>query len=149
MKKRIGIAGIALIAFGIDWGMQQIVIIRSPSINPTLLVKSSITPKKGDYITFDFDDRYFNPETVKLTKKIACYAGDELRTEYPFYYCNDKLVATAMAFDGQGEALSHFEFNGIIPDGYALPLGDTHGSYDGRYWGFVELKNVTKVIPIL
>src|SRR5690606_5493705 len=119
----------------------------TPSIKPSFLLKSDTPPARGDYVLFTRDDRYLADTPVRVTKRLACMPGDQLDTDYPWYYCNDQLIATALTHDGKGKPLAHFEYSGQIPAGQAFVVGDTNGSYDSRYWGFIALEQLHTVRP--
>lgn len=129
--------------------LPYVVIPVSGSIHPSLLIKlPSIRPVKGDYVTFPLEIDRFKDRHLILTKKIGCMSGEKLESRGGAYFCNGDYLGTALDKDGNGNPLSRFEFNGIIPNNKAFLIGDNPNSYDSRYWGFSSVKNAIYSLPI-
>jgi len=121
----------------------------SNSIRPSLLLKvSMVTPKKGDYVTFELMNDKLKGGRAYLTKRIGCVAGDKLENRSGAFFCNGNFMAIALEKDGYGNPLSQFSFNGIIPDNKAFMIGDDPRSYDSRYWGLTSKDKVVYSFPI-
>ncbi len=128
--------------------MNNVVVVLTPSIEPSLLIKTNDEVKKGDYILFDIQHDLISSKTVQLTKKVACIAGDKLTTvDTIHFYCNGNPIGTAREYDLSGNTkLPVFKFNdGVIPDGHAFVQGSHFASFDSRNWGFVKLSESTKL----
>ena len=108
------------------------------------------TLTKGDYVTIShFTQDIDDCSPCKLTKKIACTEGEKLTVIGSQFFCNERLVATAKALSLKGKPLTHFEWDGKIPPGKLFLTGSHKDSYDGRYFGFKEKKDVeTIAVPI-
>lgn len=120
------------------------------SVNHRLGILSDTPPKKGDYVRFPFQHPLvLNNSEVLLTKRIACGAGDVVKTVGSEIHCNGQKMAVALAKTASGKALTPYAFAGPIPAGQVLLLGDTEDSFDGRYWGLVSLNGLQRVIPLI
>ncbi|MBU0993396.1 MAG: S26 family signal peptidase [Proteobacteria bacterium] len=106
--------------------------------------------RKGEYVTvphFTKDIENCNP--CRLTKKIACVEGDELTVTGNQFFCNHEWVATAKEISLKGKPLVHFEWNGTIPERKLFLAGSHKDSYDSRYFGFKEKKDVEVIaVPL-
>ncbi|QLI60492.1 S26 family signal peptidase (plasmid) [Aeromonas media] len=121
----------------------------SSSVRPSLLIKlSGVTPKKGDYVTFELHNDKLKGGHAFLTKRVGCVAGDTLENRAGAFFCNGDFMVIALDKDGYGRALSQFIFNGIIPANKAFMVGDNPNSYDSRYWGLTPLDNAVYSFPI-
>lgn len=102
----------------------------------------------GQTISFKFDvknDRYYEHKH-NFIKTIKCKEGDYLQNDNGLFKCNDKIIGVAMPTDSQGRAVDNFIFNGKIEKDKYFVMGTAANSYDSRYWGFVDRKNITGVI---
>jgi len=127
------------------------------SVNGRLGYLSAGQPSKGDYVHFLFSHDLLagrqDMEAARdkltqqfwLTKKLVCVPGDQLKTIARDLYCNGEKIATALQRTGSGKPLAVFLWNGAIPEGKALVLGDSEASFDSRYWGFVDIEKLKKV----
>ncbi len=91
-------------------------------------------------------DRFYPNEV--LVKKVVCMEGDHLVVKDREYYCNGKYLCTAKKFSRRGERLENFKFNGKIPQGMLFLMGPHKDSYDSRYYGFIPIDKVSKVLPL-
>ena len=107
--------------------------------------------KKDTFVLFDVYTK-LAPDCwpSQVVKKIACAQGDILRVERRDFYCNEEYVGTAKPCARDGAPLQAFEFNGVIPDGKLFVVGACVDSYDSRYIGFIEKKDIKAVVvPII
>ena len=125
--------------------------------------------KKGDYVVFKLTKRgayYKNYKGKRLIKKIVCDEGDTLKVTEKLvfykekgktkkeirkqYWCNGEWLGEALTHDSKGVKLKNFVYNGRIPKGKAFVMGEHYRSYDSRYWGFLDKKEVKyKAIPLI
>ncbi len=114
--------------------------------------------KRWDYVLFPMPKTHVKEiqkeiktfKTIVLVKQAACLPGDNLTVKGRKFYCNKIYLCTAKKIALNGEKLSHFKFNGIIPKGYFFAFGSNINSYDSRYYGLVPIKNIISVAtPIL
>ena len=113
---------------------------------------NSVSPiVKGEYVNVPHSTTvidYCSPCT--LTKKVTCTEGDQLTVRDRKYYCNNTFICEAKPFSLKGEPLEYFQFSGKVPKNRLFISGISEHSYDSRYFGFVERKNVESIaIPIL
>jgi len=132
-----------------SWAEGKIVFIASKSVAPTVAYRSTLPPQKGDYVNFQFSHEFIGGGTHTLTKRYRCGPGDTLRTENLMFYCNNEFLGQAKAQRRDGTPFSHFVWNGAIPPGKAFLWGEHPDSFDSRYWGFMDIKQLERVVPIL
>ena len=87
------------------------------------------------------DTKYYKKDT-EFIKYAKCLAGDKLEVKGYDYYCNNHKFATARKTDSKGIPVKHFVFNGVIPQGKIFMYAPHPHSYDSRYWGFADIKNI-------
>lgn len=141
------------------------------SIDKTFLIKWPGTPQTHDYIQFtmasnatikdkiDTINPVFcaNPEArnghectaIKVSKKVGCSAGELLEVKGNAFYCDHVLIGYGKKQSMTGKPVELFNFNGIIPEGKLFAYGGNPDSYDSRYYGFVDVESVTKLIGII
>ena len=116
--------------------------------------------ERGDYVIFTINPKKIKVNevrkelekfnTYKLVKQVACVHGDKLTVKGLKFYCNGKYFTKAKKKALDGEKLTHFKFDGIIPKGYFFAFGKDKNSFDSRYFGLVSVKSIiAKAIPIL
>ena len=110
-------------------------------INP----ENTIIKKDNLYVFyFPKDTPYFKKGEL-FYKYAKCVAGDKLEVRGLKYYCNGKYIDTARTHDSKGKKVSHFIFNGIIPQGKVFMWAPHPHSYDSRYWGLLDTKKIIGV----
>ena len=98
------------------------------------------------YVLFILDSQYLEEaKTRKALKKVACSEGDVLSVRQKSYYCNNSYLGQAKDYSLKGEKLRHFEFQGVIPKDKLFVFGTHVDSFDSRYFGFVEKKDVIAI----
>jgi len=116
---------------------KKVVIYKMDKIYPNFdIIKDRLYVFKLPYET-----PYYKKGTLFI-KYAKCVAGDRLEVKGLNFYCNGKLIAVAKKTDSKGIPVTHFEYNGTIPDGYFFAYAPHPRSYDSRYWGLVPIKNV-------
>lgn len=107
--------------------------------------------KKGAFVLFDVHTRLRpNCWPCLVVKKIACAEGDFLTVEKRDFYCNGEYIGTAKTHAKDGTPLEAFRFNGAIPKESLFVTGACVDSYDSKYIGFIEKKDITAVVvPII
>lgn len=92
---------------------------------------------------------YLKPGT-QLGKRIVASSGDDIVTGRTVTVNGKKIGHPAQIIDSQSRPMQIFEYTGKVPLDHVFVLGDTKGSFDSRYYGFVETKNINKkLIPLL
>jgi len=117
----------------------------TPSLGATLfLLKNSPGEvRKGDYVVFRLGQTDLRAPGRQLVKKVTCDEGEMLNARGKEYWCNgNEYLGRAKELSLKGERLDNFTYNGVIPKGFCFVLGDHKDSYDSRYWGFLDKKDV-------
>lgn len=140
--------------------MPRITLVMTPSIEAWVVVPRPGPIKRGDYVMFTLRAPIAGPRPVQVTKHALCMPGDRLKTiETPaatrkgrtegHHYCNGRLLGISLPVAGNGVALAHMHWSGIIPPGH-LYVGSPHiKGYDSRYFGLVRLSSLTRMERIL
>ncbi len=99
--------------------------------------------KRDRYILFDVRSPFIDHgQAHRAIKKIACAGGERLLIRGPESYCNGMEIAVAKERSLRGEKLPHFAFDGKIPEGVLFVIGRHRDSFDSRYFGFIQAKEV-------
>ena len=117
----------------------------TPSLGATLfLLKNSPEEvRKGDYVVFTLGQTDLRAPGRQLVKKVTCNEGEMLIERGKEYWCNgNEYLGRAKDLSLKGERLDNFAYNGVIPKGFCFVSGDHKDSYDSRYWGFLDKKDV-------
>jgi len=106
--------------------------------------KSNKNVKKGDIVGFYYPGKPMHEykKGDKFIKYLICDEGDTLKVENRKYYCNDKFIGEAITINSYGEPVDSFIYNGKIPKGKFFTWTPFHYSYDSRYWGFANKKDI-------
>ncbi|ACS79747.1 conjugative transfer signal peptidase TraF [Maridesulfovibrio salexigens] len=121
-------------------------------------------PERGDLITFSLaeENPYFQISLERhylglngnrpLLKKLAGLPGDSIKISAEGVCINSKLLphTQARSSDRYGRQLPIFLKSTVIPSAKGLALSTyTENSFDGRYFGLVNMDQVRRVIPVL
>ena len=135
------------------------------------LVKKNTQPAKGGYVYFNGSNiPLYDGTNVRLVKYVAGQSGDTVQAtvlsseeykdigiEDAFYHLKikalvilvgkDQDIKTFIAYDRRrdGTTLPFVYKDGetvTIPEGQFFVIGTHPGSYDSRYWGFINEKNI-------
>ncbi len=86
------------------------------------------------------------PSVPAPVMKIArCGPGNYLRVANRRYYCNDTYLGTAKEHSLRGEKVDNFVYDDVIPQGKLFVMGEHRDSFDSRYFGFIEVTDVTAI----
>ncbi len=128
---------------------------RSNNYRLFFLIKSIKTLKPGDYVLFDFSkDKYVKEiskkfNTTIMVKRIACMPGENLVVINRKYFCNGRYLCTAKKYSLTGKPLTNFVYNGVVPKDKIFVLGENKDSYDSRYFGFIDKREIfAKAYPL-
>lgn len=106
---------------------------------------------RGDYVLFMHRDMATRGRSMPMLKLVGCNAGDVLTVDnIKRYYCNGEYIGRAKDRALNGQLLRNFAWNGPVPPGMFLPMGQHADSYDGRYYGFIAKSRViSKAHPVI
>lgn len=99
------------------------------------------------YVTFPLSHPYFEKgKKAFLTKVVRCEPGERLDvTERREFFCDGEFLGTAFERDSKGVILPRFRHAGVIPLGKLFVMGQHERSFDGRYFGLIDAREVVKV----
>jgi type IV secretory pathway protease TraF len=105
---------------------------------------------RGDYVSYTHSDIHTGNRSLQMIKIVVCDEGDILTVDRgKKYFCNGIYLGKAKDRALDGSILTNFVWNGPIPSGMLLPMGEHKDSYDGRYYGFVKKTAVfSKAHPV-
>ncbi|WP_211252488.1 conjugative transfer signal peptidase TraF [Maridesulfovibrio frigidus] len=121
-------------------------------------------PAKGDLVTFSLreDNPYFKISLDRkylghygkrpLLKTLAGTTGDNVEVTLEGININGLILSSSLLknHDNHGRNLPSLLTSNLIPQGKALVMSThTEGSFDSRYFGLVDAKEMQRVIPIL
>lgn len=135
------------------------------------LVKKNTQPTKGGYVYFNGSNiPLYDGTNVRLVKYVAGASGDTVQATpagngeykdvviegtvyrlkvkaYVILAGKDQNIKTFMAYDRRRDGtILPFVYKGgetvTIPEGQFFVIGTHPGSYDSRYWGFINEKNI-------
>src|SRR5690242_20697324 len=93
--------------------------------------------KHGDYVIFVHDVVGTQYRNINMIKRVGCDEGDSfIVTDKRELYCNAEYLGVAKEKLISLPNQKHFTWNGLVPKGKFLPMGDHKDSFDGRYYGF-------------
>lgn len=139
---------IGLLALGVFYAEDNVVVATSGSVEHRWFWRTGEIAARGDYATFMLDHPLAGDKPVRLTKRLVCWAGDELAVRGQDYYCNDWHISRAKRTGLNGQPLPQFVYQGRILPGKAFAAGNHIDSFDSRYWGFVDISQTERLVPI-
>jgi signal peptidase I len=98
-------------------------------------------PKSGDIIIF----RYPRDPSKDFIKRVVAVAGDVVEERNKQLFVNGKsLVEPYVQYTDNSLLVSRDNFGPyVVPDNKVFVMGDNRDrSYDSRYWGYVDLKDI-------
>jgi conjugal transfer pilin signal peptidase TrbI len=109
--------------------------------------ESDLKQKEVVSFIFGFDSKYDHYKKGAIfAKRLMCMPGDTLTTTGRFHFCNGFPLGSSLRIDSKGKPVTeHFVFNGVIPKEHYYVQGDHTHSYDSRYWGLIEKKQIIGV----
>lgn len=128
--------------------------------NPVSVINEEIVtfcPEFDVYLSEAFSRRYLQPaekgETCWVTpllKVVGAKAGDHVHADENGIVVNGVLLAHSASKpkDGNGQEMKIWRYDGIVPEGKVVLVNPMDLSFDSRYFGFVDTKDIkAKVVP--
>lgn len=138
--------GVALVVMFIE---SHLVVPATPSIRYHALWIAPGEIEKDDYANVVIRSEVIDKDdAVKLTKRVACVAGEYLKYENGQHYCNGKWLGRTLQRTRDGLPLTAFVYDGPIPAGKVYLAGENVRSFDSRYFGLVDVASLTRVKPL-
>ena len=132
------------------WLPGQITVATSASLDHRVFLLRPV-PKRienGDYLVFRHRDlaqvrQGLNANRERMIKRVGCRPGEWLQVDAEQRFaCDGRLLGQALATDSQGRPLPRFTHNGPVPEGQLFLVGTHPRSYDSRYFGFVDAREI-------
>ena len=154
----VGAAAVVLLAIPVAASSAQFVWNLSPSApgglyrivrgNWTVGDRVAVLPSKD--LSVDLAARGVLPNGKLLIKRVVAGVGDSVCRVESTVFVNDEAVAQARSNDSTGEPLPSWQGCTSLNEGQVFLLGETAGSYDGRYFGVTPARDVAgRVILML
>lgn len=149
---------VALLFFSPD--RPSFIITTSPSMPPGLYhIDYTASPKRGDIVVFRLPKEveqvmtshsWFQPG-IRYLKKVGATAGDTICTSEAELRINEDHTLPLFSKDREGYPLPHL-IKGCLAlhENQFLPISEHFvRSFDGRYYGALELKNIEGVAELV
>ncbi len=132
-----------LILFTMFLKQFNFIIPESQSVNGKLFL-SQDKNIDNSYVVFEYNKEDYKTYTKgKLfLKKIGCNSGQYLEVTNNQVFCDGTIIATLLDKNKEGQILPKISFCGIIPNDKFFALGEHLYSYDSRYFGLVDKKQI-------
>lgn len=142
------------------WGLPQLTLIMSPSIDAWVVRKAPGPIHRGDLVSFKLIHPLAGPAPVDVTKYALCFPGDRIAmAETPSmtpgawdgrYYCNGHLLGISKAIGQDGQRLTHWKPTASRIAAGHIYVGSTHASgFDSRYYGPVAISRLIRMEKLL
>ncbi|ABO59640.1 signal peptidase I (plasmid) [Burkholderia vietnamiensis] len=108
--------------------------------------------KRGDVVAFFAPKGLMLPrfDGKMIAKQIAGLPGDVITVRNDRAYVNGKLIGALILNSKLGRGPGAFDRQEVVPPGKVFLVGTMPRSYDGRYWGFLDQRElVGSVTPII
>jgi len=124
----------------------------SESIVPVVIIWEELSDYRfinGDYIVFEWEhegDALGVKKGDLLTKRVFCMPKQNLVFRNNQFFCDLKPSHLVQSKSRKNKPLSPFKWNGDVPEGSFFVEGDNPLSYDSKYFGFIDLKNIKGIV---
>lgn len=121
------------------------------SVEPRLLIATFGVPAKGDYINIEMSHPMLATHEIGvMTKRVGCMPGETLSRQGEEFFCQGEPVGKLLTHTTDGRPLTPFAWQGgEIPPGKVYLVGDHLRSFDSRYFGLVDQKDLQKLWAVL
>ena len=82
------------------------------------------------------------PEGKMIIKFVACMEGQTISFDGKNYFCDQNYLATVQEKDSKGRYITPSSFTGVIPKDKFWLLANHDKSFDSRYFGLVDRKDI-------
>lgn len=141
------------------WLPERLIVSTSPSLDKRVFFKTPVRINKvqtGDYLVFKagaVDTSHIeegHKDGALIVKKVGCRPGQNLvGTEEGQFTCDEASLGTALEKDGKGQDMPLFTYTGTVPEESFFMVGTNPRSYDSKYFGFVNAKEILfKALPL-
>ena len=132
------------------WLPGQITVATSGSLDHRVFLLRPVPAQieTNDYLVFRHRDlaqvrQGLNANRERMIKRVGCRPGEWLQVDAELRFsCNGRPLGQALATDSQGRPLPRFTHNGPVPAGQLFLVGTHPRSYDSRYFGFVDAREI-------
>ena len=100
--------------------------------------------KRGDHVVFLLQKDPHYPKEI-LIKRVTGVPGDEVSTTGNRYFVNGTNVCEAKDYSLKGKKLEKFCYKGTLPAHKYFVTGENKDSYDSRYFGMVDIRQIMGV----
>ena len=101
-----------------------------------------VAVRPGESLAADLEARGVLPRDRLLIKRVVASSGDTVRRNETVISVNGAVLARARKRDSRGRSLPGWQGCRRFRAGELFLLGDTFGSYDGRYFGVSPARQV-------
>ena len=142
----IGIIVILFAGFEIP---KRITVTISDSVNYRIFYKQTFFDKedikKGAYVMAELYSDVIKCSPCLIVKRVAGVTGDLIVSRDLDYFCNGEYLGKAKTHSMTGKPIERHKTNGLIPENTIFLMGDSADSFDSRYYGPMETKNVKAI----
>ena len=132
------------------WLPGQITVATSASLDHRVFLLRPVPAQieTNDYLVFRHRDlaqirQGLGANRERMIKRVGCRPGEWLQVDAEYRFsCNGRPLGQALATDSQGRPLPRFIHNGPVPEGQLFLVGTHPRSYDSRYFGFVDAREI-------
>jgi len=149
MNRRLWTAFVAAASVAAVLQMLPLVFPATDSVKYHVLLRVPGAASKGDYVNVAlYHESIDARQAVRLTKRVACVAGEVLKSDRGAHWCNEEYLGRVLRRDSRSVPLPEFVWNGPVPDGKVFLSGDHVRSFDSRYFGFVNAAALERLQPL-
>lgn len=143
----------ALAALALPAAEDRLLYNHTPSVPVGFYIRTDEPLERGSFVTVRAADvapaaaaaRGFNGPRDRFIKRVAALAGDHVCARGDAVTLNGALSYGRRAYDSTGAALPAWEACRVLGPDEILILGDTADSFDGRYWGPINVQAIEGV----
>lgn len=103
----------------------------------------------AEELATDLATRGILPKGKLLIKRVVASNGDAVCREGDTFRINGRFVGEARRTDSHGAPLPSWQGCATLREGQVFLLGDTAGSYDGRYFGVTQADQIVGRVTLL